>query len=52
MLFRSPKPYPVERELSWWEKTKMDIGGYAIVAIVIMILIVVGRLIYKIKKGG
>lgn len=48
----TPKPYPVERELSWWEKTKMDIGGYAIVAIVIMILIVAGRLIYKIKKGG
>lgn len=47
-----PKPYPVERKLNWWEKTKMDIGGYAIVTIVIIILIVVGRLIYKLKKGG
>lgn len=48
----TPKPYPVERELSWWEKTKMDFGGYAIVAIVITILIVVGKLVYKLKKGG
>ena len=48
----TPKPYPVERELSWWEKTKMDIGGYAIVAIVITILIVVVKLVYKLKKGG
>lgn len=24
-------PYPVERELSWWENIKMEAGGYAIV---------------------
>lgn len=24
-------PYPVERELSWWENFKMEAGGYAVV---------------------
>lgn len=24
-------PYPVERELSWWENFKMEAGGYAVI---------------------
>lgn len=47
-----PKPYPVEKKLSWWERTKIDFGGYAIGTVVITILIVVGKLVYKLKKGG
>lgn len=47
-----PKPYAVERKLSWWERTKIDLGGYAIGTVVITILIVVVKMVYKLKKGG
>lgn len=43
-------PYPVERKLTRWEQFKINIGGYAVFAIVVTILIVFGRLIYKLKK--
>ena len=43
-------PYPVERPLTVWEKIKLTTGGFAVVAIVVTILIVVGRMIYKLKK--
>lgn len=43
-------PYPVERKLTKWESLKMSVGGYSIGIIIIIILIVVGRLIYKLKK--
>lgn len=43
-------PYPVEVQLTKWQKFKQSVGGFAIAAIIIIILIVVGRLIYKLKK--
>lgn len=43
-------PYPVESQLTKWQKFKQSVGGFAIAAIIIIILIVVGRLIYKLKK--
>ena len=43
-------PYPVERKLTRWEQFKINIGGYAVFAIIVTILIVFGRLIYKLKK--
>lgn len=43
-------PYPVEAQLTKWQKFKQSVGGFAIAAIIIIILIVVGRLIYKLKK--
>mgnify|MGYP004500005859 CR=1 FL=1 len=46
-----PLPYPVERKLSKWEQTKINYGGYALGCTFAVILIVFGRLIYKIKKG-
>lgn len=46
-----PLPYPVERKLSKWEQTKVNYGGYALGCTLAVILIVFGRLIYKIKKG-
>lgn len=46
-----PLPYPVERKLSKWEQTKVHYGGYALGCTFAVILIVFGRLIYKIKKG-
>ena len=45
-------PYPVEKELTRWEKIRLDVGGYALCTVVVIILIVVGYLIYKMKKGG
>ena len=43
-------PYPVEKEMSRWQRFKMDIGGYALAAVVVTVLIVFGRLVYKLKK--
>lgn len=45
-------PYPVEKRLTRWEQIRLDVGGYAIFAVVIMVLIVVGYMVYKLKKGG
>ncbi len=33
-------PYPVERKLSRWEQTKMDLGGFAFGGIVVAIIII------------
>lgn len=43
-------PYPVEKELTRWQRFKMDIGGYALAAVVVIVLIVFGRMVYKQKK--
>lgn len=43
-------PYPVERELSRWERTKMDFGGMAIGALVIALCVAVVWLIKKFRK--
>lgn len=43
-------PYPVERELSRWERTKMDFGGMAIGALVIALCVAVAWLIKKFRK--
>lgn len=34
-------PYPVERDLSWWESVKQDVGGVAIGVIVALCFIIV-----------
>lgn len=47
-----PKPYPVERKLTFWERTKIDFGGYAIGTVIVTILIVTVKMVYKLKKGG
>ena len=43
-------PVPVEKELSRWQRWKLDLGGFAMAAIVITVLVVVGRVVYKLKK--
>lgn len=43
-------PYPVERELSRWERTKMDFGGMAIGALVIALCAAVAWLIKEFRK--
>ncbi|MDE6860946.1 MAG: hypothetical protein K2J65_11105 [Duncaniella sp.] len=38
-----PVPYPVEKELSRWEQTKMDFGGIAIVTFIAVVIVVIVR---------
>ena len=43
-------PYPVERDLTRWEQTKMDVGGVAIGALLLAIAIAVMWLIKRFRK--
>ena len=45
-----PYPVEVEKELSFWEKIKINIGGYAIMIITLLITYIIGKKIYKLKK--
>lgn len=45
-----PKPYPVERELSWWEKFKINYGGASISINLTWVLFVIVWLPIKIRK--
>ena len=45
-------PYPVERELTAWQRVKLEAGGYAVCAVVVTVLTVAGYTVYKLKKGG
>ncbi len=42
-------PYPIERELTRWEKVKMDAGGFAIGAGTALLVAVIALLIWLIK---
>ena len=39
----------VERELTKWQKFRMDVGGWALGVLLILIIFGVGRIIYKFK---
>lgn len=43
-------PYPVEKPLTRWQRWKLDLGGFAMAAIVIAVLVVVGRMVYRLKR--
>lgn len=43
-------PYPVEKQLTKWQQTKMDFGGIAIGAIMAVVCIAVVWLIRKFRK--
>ena len=43
-------PYPVEKPLTRWQKWKLDLGGFAMAAIAITVLLMVGRAIHKLKR--
>ena len=45
-----PMPYPVEKPLTKWQQTKMDIGGMAIGGLGIIILAFFIWLIFKIRR--
>lgn len=42
-------PYPVEKELTWWQKTKLELGEFSIGVILVLLIVVI--LLVK-KKGG
>lgn len=43
-------PYPVEKDLTRWQQTKVDYGGWAMFLVFVFILVVVGRMVYKLRK--
>lgn len=43
-------PYPVEKELNWWQKFRMQIGGYAFFALLGIGVVYAVKLILRIKK--
>lgn len=43
-------PYPVEKSLTRWEQTKVNYGGHAIIAVIVIVMVVFGKMIYKLKK--
>lgn len=43
-------PFSVDRELSKWKQIRLDVGGWAIGVVIITILIVIGCMVYKLKK--
>lgn len=43
-------PYPVERKLGKWEETYLAVGRITLWAVIIVILIVVGSMVYKLFK--
>lgn len=43
-------PYPIERELTRWERVKLEAGGYAIVTGFCAVLAVVGWMVYRIRR--
>lgn len=44
-------PYPVEKPLTRWQRWKLDLGGFAMAAIAIAVLVVVGRVVYRLRRG-
>lgn len=44
-----PKPYPVERELSWWNKFKVRYGNVSLFANLVFIAFLVYKIIKKLK---
>lgn len=45
-----PVPYPVEKQLSRWEQTKMDFGGFALGGVAVVLCIAVVWLIKKFRR--
>ena len=43
-------PYPVEKELGRWERVKMELGGWAFGIIIVSALVVVGWLVYRMRR--
>ena len=47
---RVPYPVEIEKRLTVWQRMKIEVGGWAMAAVIVIILIVVGRMVYKLKQ--
>jgi hypothetical protein len=45
-----PVPFPVEKRLTRWQSIKMEFGGWALGVIIVFALVIVGRMIYRLRK--
>ena len=36
-------PYPIERELGWWERVKVSYGGWALLILLILLIYILSR---------
>lgn len=43
-------PYPVEKRLTRWQTLKMELGGWALGVIIVFAFVIVGRMIYRLRK--
>lgn len=43
-------PYPVEKELTRWERVKLELGGWAFGIIIVSALVIVGWLVYRMRR--
>lgn len=43
-------PYPVEKRLTRWQTLKMELGGWALGVIIVFALVIVGRMMYRLRK--
>lgn len=43
-------PYPVEKQLTWWQQFQIDVGGWAIGIAIILAIIVIMVVVRKMKK--
>ena len=43
-------PYPVEKQLTRWQILRMELGGWAFGIIILFILIIIGQIVFKLKK--
>ena len=43
-------PYPVEKQLTRWQILRMELGGWAFGIIILFILIIIVRIVFKLKK--
>lgn len=50
IYIENPTVVEVEKELSRWQKLKIELGGYAIVFIISLIVFIIGLIVYKYIK--
>ena len=43
-------PYPVERELTRWQRFRMEVGGFTFFTLVALALVAVGWLVYRARR--
>lgn len=44
-----PIPYPIEKQLSKWQQFKQDFGGTAMLIVIIIVFIMAGKTVHKLK---